>query len=69
MCAVGAWLLQARFFDWSPQLACRARGCHTALTEVVDVWKRDAHWFTQGHISDCSGSIDHDVILSILRGI
>ena len=28
------------------------RGCHTALSEVVDVWK-GTHWFIEGDISDC----------------
>jgi group II intron reverse transcriptase/maturase len=41
------------------------RGCHTALSEVVDVWK-GTHWFIEGDISDCFGSLDHRVIESIL---
>jgi group II intron reverse transcriptase/maturase len=41
------------------------RGCHTALGEVVDVWK-GTHWFIEGDISDCFGSLDHQVMLSIL---
>ncbi|MFH9981030.1 reverse transcriptase domain-containing protein [Streptomyces sp. NPDC017179] len=41
------------------------RGCHTALSEVVEVWK-GTHWFIEGDISDCFGSLDHDVMLSIL---
>jgi hypothetical protein len=28
------------------------RGCHTALSEVVEVWK-GTHWFIEGDISDC----------------
>src|SRR3954452_5532080 len=28
------------------------RGCHTALTEVVELWK-GTHWFIEGDISDC----------------
>jgi retron-type reverse transcriptase len=28
------------------------RGCHTALDEVVRVWK-GTHWFIEGDISDC----------------
>jgi hypothetical protein len=39
------------------------RGCHTALSEVVEVWK-GTHWFIEGDISDCFGSLDHDVMLS-----
>jgi retron-type reverse transcriptase len=30
------------------------RGCHTALSEVVDLWK-GTHWFIEGDISDCFG--------------
>lgn len=41
------------------------RGCHTALSEVVEVWK-GTHWFIEGDISDCFGSLDHEVMLSIL---
>jgi group II intron reverse transcriptase/maturase len=41
------------------------RGCHTALREVVDLWK-GTHWFIEGDISDCFGSLDHQVMLSIL---
>ncbi|MGW3661473.1 reverse transcriptase domain-containing protein [Streptomyces sp. NPDC005151] len=42
-----------------------ARGCHTALSEVVEVWK-GTHWFIEGDISDCFGSLDHDFLLSTL---
>src|SRR5215471_11561815 len=41
------------------------RGCHTALSEVVDTWK-GTHWFIEGDISDCFGSLDHEVMLAIL---
>jgi group II intron reverse transcriptase/maturase len=41
------------------------RGCHTALDEVVRVWK-GTHWFIEGDISDCFASLDHEVMLSIL---
>jgi group II intron reverse transcriptase/maturase len=41
------------------------RGCHTALDEVVRVWN-GTHWFIEGDISDCFGSLDHQVMLSIL---
>jgi retron-type reverse transcriptase len=41
------------------------RGCHTALSEVVEVWK-GTHWFIEGDISDCFGSLDHDFLLSTL---
>src|SRR5450755_4524405 len=41
------------------------RGCHTALSEVVDTWK-GTHWFIEGDISDCFGSLDHEVMLAAL---
>jgi group II intron reverse transcriptase/maturase len=41
------------------------RGCHTALDEVVSVWK-GTKWFVEGDISDCFGSLDHSVMLSTL---
>jgi len=43
---------------YEPQFSGRShgfrpgRGCHTALSEVVDVWK-GTHWFIEGDISDC----------------
>jgi group II intron reverse transcriptase/maturase len=41
------------------------RGCHTALDEVVSVWK-GTHWMIEGDISDCFGSLDHTVMLATL---
>jgi group II intron reverse transcriptase/maturase len=41
------------------------RGCHTALSEVVETWK-GTHWFIEGDISDCFGSLDHQVMLAAL---
>ncbi|MGW4095130.1 reverse transcriptase/maturase family protein, partial [Nocardia sp. NPDC004750] len=41
------------------------RGCHTALDEVVSVWK-GTRWFIEGDISDCFGSLDHKVMLATL---
>jgi group II intron reverse transcriptase/maturase len=41
------------------------RGCHTALTDVAISWTGTT-WFIEGDISDCFGSLDHDVLLSIL---
>ncbi|MBV9023386.1 MAG: maturase [Streptomycetaceae bacterium] len=41
------------------------RGCHTALSEVVDVWK-GTKWFIEGDISDCFGSFDHKLMVEIL---
>ena len=43
---------------YEPQFSDRShgfrplRGCHTALSEVVEVWK-GTHWFIEGDISDC----------------
>ena len=56
---------------YEPQFSSRShgfrpgRGCHTALTEVVNTWAGTA-WFLEGDISDCFGSFDHDVMLGIL---
>jgi group II intron reverse transcriptase/maturase len=41
------------------------RGCHTALTDMDNTWKGTT-WFIEGDISDCFGSLDHKVMLSIL---
>jgi group II intron reverse transcriptase/maturase len=41
------------------------RGCHTALTEVANKWTGTT-WFIEGDISDCFGSLDHEVMLGIL---
>ncbi|GAB2813386.1 reverse transcriptase domain-containing protein [Actinocorallia aurea] len=43
-----------------------ARGCHTALSEVNMNWT-GTKWFIEGDISDCFGTLDHQVMLSILR--
>jgi group II intron reverse transcriptase/maturase len=41
------------------------RGCHTALRDVADQWTGTT-WFIEGDISDCFGSLDHQVLLSAL---
>jgi group II intron reverse transcriptase/maturase len=41
------------------------RGCHTALREVDRTWTGTS-WFIEGDIADCFGSLDHQVLLSIL---
>jgi retron-type reverse transcriptase len=41
------------------------RGCHTALREVACTWTGMA-WFIEGDIADCFGSLDHQVMCSIL---
>ena len=65
---VARLLLEAYY---EPQFSGRShgfrprRGCHTALSEVVETWK-GTHWFIEGDISDCFGSLDHQVMLAIL---
>jgi group II intron reverse transcriptase/maturase len=41
------------------------RGCHTALSEIVQTWK-GVHWYIEGDISDCFGSLNHEVLMNIL---
>ena len=41
------------------------RGCHTALSEVARSWN-GMHWFIEGDISDCFGSLDHEIMIKIL---
>lgn len=41
------------------------RGCHTALGNVARTWKGTT-WFIEGDISDCFGSLDHEIMLGIL---
>jgi group II intron reverse transcriptase/maturase len=41
------------------------RGCHTALDEVVSVWK-GTHWFIEGDLADYFGSLDHQIMVSML---
>jgi group II intron reverse transcriptase/maturase len=41
------------------------RGCHTALREVANTWTGTT-WFIEGDISDCFGSLDHEVMLDAL---
>jgi group II intron reverse transcriptase/maturase len=56
---------------YEPQFSGRShgfrpgRGCHTALREVEDVWSGTT-WFIEGDISDCFGSLDHEVMAKIL---
>jgi group II intron reverse transcriptase/maturase len=56
---------------YEPQFSDRShgfrpgRGCHTALREVAVAWTGTA-WFIEGDISDCFGSLDHDVMIRIL---
>src|SRR5205807_4273320 len=41
------------------------RGCHTALQEVYHLWT-GATWVIEGDISDCFGSLSHELLLSTL---
>ena len=56
---------------YEPQFSDRShgyrprRGCHTALREVANTWTGTA-WFIEADISDCFGSLDHQVMLSTL---
>jgi group II intron reverse transcriptase/maturase len=56
---------------YEPQFSDRShgyrpeRGCHTALSEVVNRWPGTT-WFIEGDVSDCFGSLDHDIMLSTL---
>jgi group II intron reverse transcriptase/maturase len=43
----------------------KKRGCHTALQEITRTWTGTA-WFIEGDVSDCFGSLDHGILLSIL---
>jgi group II intron reverse transcriptase/maturase len=43
----------------------KGRGCHTALREIRDAWTGTV-WFIEGDISDCFGSLDHEILLAIL---
>ena len=55
---------------YEPQFSDRShgfrpgRGCHTALREIADTWTGTT-WFIEGDVSDCFGSLDHQVMLSI----
>src|SRR5215210_273658 len=56
---------------YEPQFSDRShgfrpgRGCHTALSEIQRKWSGTT-WFVEGDISDCFGSLDHSILLSIL---
>src|SRR6202522_3937743 len=57
--------------DYEPQFSGNShgfrpgRGCHTALRDVTETWTGTA-WFIEGDISDCFGSLDHEIMLSAL---
>jgi retron-type reverse transcriptase len=41
------------------------RGCHTALREVATAWTGTT-WLVEGDLSDCFGSLDHEIMIKIL---
>ena len=43
----------------------KRRGCHTALRDIQRTWTGTV-WFIEGDISDCYGSLDHEILLKIL---
>jgi group II intron reverse transcriptase/maturase len=55
---------EPRFSDYSHGFR-KGRGCHTALRDIRDFWKGTT-WFIEGDISDCFGSLDHEVMAGIL---
>jgi group II intron reverse transcriptase/maturase len=56
---------------WEPAFSGRShgfrkgRGCHTALREIENTWTGTT-WFIEGDISDCFGSINHEILLGIM---
>jgi group II intron reverse transcriptase/maturase len=55
---------EPRFSDRSHGFRKR-RGCHTALREIRDRWTGTV-WFIEGDISDCFGTLDHQILLNVL---
>ncbi|MDJ0347549.1 reverse transcriptase domain-containing protein [Streptomyces sp. H10-C2] len=41
------------------------RGCHTALSEIVDTWTGSS-WFIEGDITQCFDRLDHEVMIETL---
>lgn len=56
---------EPRFSDHSHGFRTN-RGCHTALREIYRKW-RGTTWFIEGDISDCFGSLNHDILLKELN--
>ena len=56
---------------YEPQFSDRShgfrkrRGCHTALREIERTWTGTV-WFIEADISDCFGSLNHDIMVRIL---
>ena len=55
---------EPRFSDRSHGYRPR-RGCHTALRELAETWTGTT-WFIEGDISDCFGSLDHQIMIDTL---
>ena len=55
---------ELRFSDQSHGFR-KGRGCHTALREIRNTWVGTT-WFIEGDISDCFGSLDHEIMAGIL---
>ncbi len=55
---------EPRFSDRSHGFR-KGRGCHTALGSIREFWTGTT-WFIEGDISDCFGSLDHEILLGIL---
>ena len=51
---------EPRFSDRSHGFR-KGRGCHTALREIHNTWTGTT-WFIEGDISDCFGSLDHEIL-------
>src|SRR5215467_12177131 len=61
-------LLEAYYepqFSDHPHGFRKGRGCHTALREIRDFWTGTT-WFIEVDISDCFGSLDHEIMVQIL---
>src|SRR6476659_3470797 len=56
---------------YEPQFSDRShgfrkkRGCHTALREIERTWTGTV-WFIEADIADCFGTLDHNVMVTIL---
>jgi len=57
-------IYEPQFSRWSHGFR-RNRGCHTALRDIRETWTGTT-WFVEGDISDCFGSLDHEILLGIL---
>ncbi|MBI5028996.1 MAG: maturase [Chloroflexi bacterium] len=56
---------EPRFSDYSHGFR-PGRGCHTALQTIQRTWLGTT-WFIEGDVHACFDSIDHDILMSILR--